>query len=138
MVVVVSNAGGQIADVNLSSEHVPRHGAADQGGGDVVEERRQDEHDDEQDQTALPVVRQERRHLVRHPAGLEMSRQQREAGEKQKQIGEDHPFVLQMQRQAGKTRAELEAGEGEFVAGDDRKTRERHIQRVMVEQRDSH
>ena len=87
---------------------------------------------------ALPVVRQERRHLVRHPAGLEMSRQQREAGEKQKQIGEDHPFVLQMQRQAGKTRAELEAGEGEFVARDDRKTRERNIQRVMVEQRDSH
>ena len=65
-----------------------------------------------------------------------MSRQQREAGEKQKQIGEDHPFVLQMQRQAGKARTKLEAGEGEFVARDDRETRERNIQRVMVEQSD--
>src|SRR5207302_11405004 len=39
---------GEIADVNLAPEYVPRNGAADQGGGDVVEEARQHEHQDEQ------------------------------------------------------------------------------------------
>jgi hypothetical protein len=46
-----------MADVNLSSEHVSRHCAADQRGGDFVEEGPRDEHEDEQNQAALPVAR---------------------------------------------------------------------------------
>ena len=89
---------GEIADVDLAAENVPRHGAADQRRGDVVEEARQHEHDDEQHEAALPVVGQEGRHLVGHAALLEMPRQQRKAHQQQEQVREDHPFVLQVQR----------------------------------------
>jgi tripartite-type tricarboxylate transporter receptor subunit TctC len=56
-----------------------------------------------------------------------MPREDREAHQQQKKVGEDHPFVLPMRRQAGETRAKLEAGEDELVDRDDRKTRERLI-----------
>ena len=88
----------------LPSKHVARHRAADQRRRDVVKEARQHEDDDEQREAALPVVRQESRHLVRHLALLEMPRQQREAHQQQEQVGEDHPFVLHVQREAGEAR----------------------------------
>ena len=61
--------------------------------------------DDQQHEAALPVVGQEARHLVGHPALLEMARQQRKAHQQQEQVGEDHPFVRHVQREAGEARA---------------------------------
>jgi hypothetical protein len=61
-----------------------------------------------------------------------MPREDREAHQQQKKVGEDHPFVLPMRRQAGETRAKLEAGEDELVDRDDRKTRERHAKELHL------
>ena len=70
---------------------------------------------------ALPVVGQEGRHHIGHPALLEMPRQQRKAHQQQEQVREDHPLVLQVQRKPGEAGAELEAGERELVDRDRRK-----------------
>ena len=121
----------------LSSEHVPRHRAADQRGGDIVEEARQHEHDREQHEPALPSVRQERRHFVGDAAVLEMARQDREAHQQQEQVREDHRLVLHVQREAGEASAELEAGEDELVDDDGGEPGERHLQRLVVEDRDA-
>ena len=93
--------------------------------------------DNEQREAALPVVRQERRHLFRDLALLEMPRQQRKAHQQQEQVGEDHPLVLHVQREAGEPGAELEAGEDELVERDRRKPGQRDLQRVMMKQRDA-
>jgi len=44
--------------------------------------------------------------------------------------------VLKVQRQARKTCAEFEAGEYEFIGRDDRETRERNMEGVMMKQGD--
>ena len=127
---------GEIADVNLALEHVPRNGAADQGGGDIVEEARQHEHQDEQHDAALPVVRQQRRHLIRNPALLEMPGQQRKPHQQQEQIGERDPLMRHVVAEAGQARTVLEAGEDQFVDDDRGKAGERDLKRLVMEQRD--
>ena len=86
---------------------------------------------------ALPVVGQERRHDVGQLALLEMARQQRKAHQQQEQVGEDHPLVLHVQRETAEARPELEAGEAELVGDDGGEPGQRHLQRVVVEQRDA-
>ena len=66
-----------------------------------------------------------------------MPRQQRESHQQQEQVGEDHPLVLQVQREAGQPGAELEAGEGELVERDRRQPGQRDCERVMMKQRDA-
>jgi hypothetical protein len=127
--------GREITDVHLL-EDVARNGSADQGGRDVVEEARQHEDDDQENEPAGPVVRQERRHFVGDAAFLEVARQHRKAHQQQKQIGERHPFMVQMERETAETGAFLEAGDTELVGGDDRKARERDFERPVMKQRD--
>jgi len=126
----------EIADVNLALEHVPRNGAADQGGGDIVEEARQHEHQDEQDNAALPIVRQQRRHLIRNPAFLEMPGQQRKPHQEQEQIGERDPLMRHMVAEAVQARTVLEPGKDQFVDDDRGKAGQRDFQRLVMEQRD--
>ena len=66
------NDGGKVTDMYFAPEHVPRHGAADQGGGNIVEETRHHEYNGKQNQAAAPAVWQQRRHRVRDSAVLEM------------------------------------------------------------------
>ncbi len=84
-------------------------------------------------QRALPVVGEKGRHFIGNATLLEMAGQQREAHEQQKQVGQDHPLVLEMEDEAGEARAGLEACEGELVGGDDRKPSERDRERMAVE-----
>ena len=126
---------GEIADVDFALEHVARHRAADQRGRDVVEEARQHEHDGEQREPALPSVGQERRHLVRNAAVLEVPGQDRKAHQQQEQVREDHPFVLHVQAEAGQSGAELEAGEDQLVQDDRGEAGERDLKRAVVEER---
>ena len=114
-----------------------RHGAADQRRCDIVEEARQHEHDGQQRDAALPVVGKIGRHSVGHAAQLEMAREQRKPHQQQEQVGQDHPFVLHVQREAGEPGAEFEAGENELVERDGRKPGQRDVERVVVEQRDA-
>ena len=69
----------------------------------------------EQHEAALPVVGQEVRQHLGHVAALEMVGQQREAEQQAEQVGEDHPLVRHVQREAAEPRAGLEAGERQLV-----------------------
>ena len=79
--------------------------------GDVVEKCREDEDDGEERQPALPVVRQNRRHLVRNPTLFEVAGEERETHQEQEQVRQDHPLMPDMQREPAKTRPVLEACE---------------------------
>ncbi len=126
----------EIADVNLALEHVPRNGAADQGGGDIVEEARQHEHQDEQHDAALPVVRQQRRHLIRNAAFLEMPGQQRKPHQQQEQIAERDPFMRHVVAEAADASAVFEPGEDQLVDHDCAEPGQRDGEGVMMKQRD--
>ena len=129
--------GSKVADVDLAAKYVPRDRAADDRRRNVVEETRQHKHDHEQQQPARPVVRQQRRHLVRHGAFLEVTRQQSEAHQQQEQVREQRKFVTEMKAEAGQPCALLEAGEDQLVGGDGAKACKRDRQRVPVKQRDA-
>jgi hypothetical protein len=123
--------------MHFALEDVARHRAADQRGRDIVEEARQHEYDGEQRQPALPAVRQERWHFVRHAAVFEVPRQDREAHQQQEQVGEDHGLVLHVQREPGEPGAKLEARENQLVEYNCGKTGERDLQGLVVEHRDA-
>ena len=84
----------EIADVHPGPEELVRHRAANERGGDVVEEAGQNEHDDEHREGALPVVGQHVREHHRHPALLEVARQERKSHQQGEQVGENDPLVL--------------------------------------------
>ncbi len=127
----------EIADVHLAAEHRHRHRAADHRRGDIVEEARQHEDHHEQDERAFPVAGQEARQERGNAAVLEVLGKQREAEQEPQQIREDHPFVQQMQPEAGESRARLEAREQKLVEDDRGETDQRDFERVMMEQRDA-
>ncbi len=129
--------GGEIADMHLVAEDDAGDGAADQRGGDVVEKAGEHEDHRQQHEAAFPVVRQVARKRLRHVAFLEMARQQCEAQQQAEQIDQHHPFVAHVRAEAGDTGAVLEAGEDELVGRDGGQPRERHLQRVVVEQGDA-
>ena len=129
--------GGEIADMDFALEDMPSHRAADQGRCDVVEKARQHEHDGEQHKPAGPTVRQERWHLVRDAAVLEVPRQDRKAHQQQEQVGEDHPLVVHLQHEAAEALSLPEAGEEQLVDGDHRKPGQRDLQRLVMEDRDA-
>jgi hypothetical protein len=122
--------------MDFAPEHMPRHGAADQGRGNVVEKARKNGDDNQQHEGAFPVGRQDGRHPVGHAAHLEMAREQRKAHQQQKQVRKDHPFMLHVEREAKEPGAEFEAGERELVERDRGKAGQRDLQRVMMKQRD--
>ena len=92
----------EIADVNLAPEDVPRNGAADQGRRDLSR-KLTDEHQHQQHDAALPVVRQQCRHLIGNPAVLEVPGEQRKPREQPEQIRNYHPFVRHQAAEAGET-----------------------------------
>ena len=124
--------------MDFALEDVPRHRAADQCGGDVVEEARQHKHDGEQGEAARPTVWEEGGHRVGNAAVLEMPRQDRKAHQQQKEIGEDHPFVVQLQRQ-GRVKPSpcRKPGKQQLVDGNGRKPGQRHLKCLVVEDRDT-
>ena len=99
--------------------------------------RREHEDDGKQRKAALPAVRQERRHLVRDAAVLEMPRQQRKAHQQQKQVRQNHRLVLHVQAEAGEPGAGLETGEDQLVEHDRGKARQRDLQRLVMEESDA-
>ena len=123
--------------MHFALEDVARHRAADQGGRDIVEEAREYEHDREQREAALPSVGQERRHLVRDAALLEMARQDRETHQQQEQVRQHHPLVLDVQRKAAEAGAGFESRERELVEDDGGEAGERDLERAVMEQRDA-
>jgi hypothetical protein len=56
---------------------------------------------------------------------------------REEEIGEDHPFVLQMQHQAAEARAVLEALERELVDRDGSEAGERNLESVVVKECDT-
>ncbi len=66
-----------------------------------------------------------------------MVREQREAEQQAEQVGENHPLVRQVQRQAAEAGAGLEAGEPELVEHDHAEADERDLERMMMKQCDA-
>jgi hypothetical protein len=120
--------------MDAAVEHPRRHGAADQRRRDVVQEGREHEHHDQQDETALPVVRQVAGQDVGNAAVLEVAGQDGETQQQAQQVGDGHPFVHQVAAQAGEARHAVEIAEAQLVQGDGGKPDQGHPQRVMVEQ----
>ena len=119
--------------MNLALEDMSGDGPADQRRGDIVEETREHEHQDEQHNAALPVVRQQCRHLVRNPAFLEMARQQREAHQKKEQIAQSDPLMPQVVAETAEAGAVFESGEDQLVKHDGAETGQGNGQCVMME-----
>ena len=106
--------------MHLGLEQLVRHGAADQRGGDVVEEAGENEDHHQHHEAALPVVGQILGQDDRNMALLEVAREQGKAHQQAEQVGQHHPFVLEVPGQTGHAFAGLEAGEQQFVKRDRR------------------
>ncbi len=120
-----------------AAKHMPRNGAADERRRNIVEEARKHGDDAEQGQSACPVIGQEARHLVRNPAFLKMPGEQRKAHEQAEQVGKNDPLMLEMADEPRQARAEFEAGKDQLINRDGGKPGHRHLQRVVVEQRNT-
>ena len=64
-----------------------------------------------------------------------MTRQDGEAHQQQKQVGEDHPFVVKLEHQAGQALALSEARKQELVKCNGHKPGQRHLKGLVVEHR---
>ncbi len=115
----------EITDTDTILEHMPRNGRADQRRGDIVEERGDGKHENEKHEASGPVVGQSGRHPIRHTARFEMAGKQRKANQKQKQIGDENPFIGEMGEQAGQPGSFDEAGPEQLLENDDAKPGER-------------
>jgi hypothetical protein len=129
--------GGEVADMHLALEHAGRHRGADQRRRDVVEETGKDEDDHQQHEGAEPAFGQQPGQHLRHPAVLEVPRQQCEADQQAEQVGQQHPFVRHVRAETGDAGAGLEAGEHDLVGGDRHQAGQRHLQYVVMEQGDA-
>ena len=127
----------QVADMHLGLEQLVRHGAADQRGGDVVEEAGEHENHHQHHEPALPVVGQILGQDGRDVALFEVAREQGKTHEQAEQVGQHHPFVLEVPGQAGRPVAGLETGEQQFVKRDRRQAGQPDVQRVVVKQRNA-
>src|SRR4030095_8002665 len=72
-----------------------------------------------------------RRHY-RKMSFLEVPRQEREAGEQAKQIDEDDPLVLEMKKEADRSRSGFETGEDYFVKRDRDQSGQGNAQSVVM------
>ena len=68
---------------------------------------------------------------------FEVPREQGKAHQEAEQVGQDDPFMLEMQRQTGQPVAGLETGEHQLVQGDRCQAAEADVQGVVVEQGDA-
>src|SRR5215471_16919488 len=116
---------------------MPGNRATNDGRGNIVEKARQHEHHDKQHQAALPIVRQQRGHLVGNGAFLEVARQQRKSHQQKKQIAEEGKLVAHMQAEPRKAGTISETREGQFVCSNGGETAKRDWQRLPVKQRDA-
>ena len=102
----------------------------------------------EKHETAGPIVRQSGRHPVGDAACLEMARKEGKTDQKQKQVRDENPFMLEMGKETRQARAFVEAGaqklleddgaetgEGGGEAYDDEKLRRRRAWRRKAENR---
>ena len=71
------------------------------------------------------------------PLVLEVPREQREAGQQQAEVGDDHPLVREVRAQAGESRALAERADQHLVDRDDGRPVDGHAQRVVMEERDA-
>ena len=90
----------EITDVNLVAEHRARDGTADERRRDVVQKAGQHKDHHQQDESALPVVRQELGQSRGDIARLEVLGQQRKPEQQSEQIHEQHPFMAKMRKPA--------------------------------------
>jgi hypothetical protein len=116
---------------------VTRNRRTDQGPGDIVEEGGDHEDQDEEHESAPPIVGENDRHPIGNAACLEMARQERKADEKQKQIGEQDPFMGEMDEETGETGTLVETVPKQLLDDEGAKTGERYRERVAVEDRDA-
>ena len=82
------------------------------------------EHEDQKHETAGPIVWQSGRHPVRDAACLEMACKESKADQKQKQIRDENPFMLEMGKEAWQACAFDEAGAQQLLEDDDAETGE--------------
>ena len=68
-----SNDCGEITHVDFAAKYMTRHRATKRRSN-IIEKTRQHEHNGEQHQAAFPIVRQQRRHLIRDGALFKMTR----------------------------------------------------------------
>ena len=74
---------------------------------------------------------------LRQAALLEVIGQHREAEQQAEQVGQRHPLVRGMRRQARQARAAGEAAHREAPQRDGQRAAQRDLQRVMVQRRDA-
>jgi hypothetical protein len=91
--------------------------------------------DGEHGKSARPTVWEKSGHRIGNAAVLEMPRQDRKAHQQQKEIGEDHPFVVQLQDEAGEDLALPEARKQELVKCNGHEPGHRHLKCLVVEHR---
>ena len=115
--------------------YVARHYAAEAAAANIVEKRSHDEDNAEQRQPAGPVVGEQPRQMVRDIALLEMIGEQLEADEKQKKIGDNHPFVFEMTNQGLGSGSCGKGAEERLVGQDDQQPSETDLERAFVKQR---
>jgi hypothetical protein len=72
-------------------------------------------------------------HRVRDSTLLEMTRQDGETHQQQKQVGEDHPLVVKLEHQAGQALALSEARKQELVKCNGYEPSQSHLKCLMVE-----
>jgi len=70
-------------------------------------------------------------------AFLEMPGKNRKPHQQAKQIGKRHPFMPEMGKQAGKTRAHFERRKQQLVQRNDDRPADRHNQGMRMKQRDA-
>jgi hypothetical protein len=113
------------------------HGAPNHRRGNVVEKRGQHEHHREQRERTLRLSRQVLWEHCGNMAFLEVLGQQCKAQQQAQQIGKNDPLMAQVADQAWQAIAGLEPGERQFVQRDRSEANKCHLQRVVVEQRDT-
>ena len=128
---------GEVADVDLAAEDGARHRAADQRRRDVVEERREHEHHYEQHERAAPTAGQHLLEVRSQVRLFEVLREQREAEQESQQVRERDPLVAEVHGEAVEARSRVEAGDRELIGDDRGEARQRHLERMVVEQGDA-
>jgi len=124
--------GRKVAEVHAPEERM-RHCATYHRARDVVEKRRQDEDDREQEECALPVIRQHVRQCERHVTLLEVTGEQCETEQQTPEVSDDYPLVSEMTRKAVKPHNASKRPKGKLVEGDRAQAGDGDFQRSAME-----
>ena len=128
---------GEITDVHFRAEELVCHRTANEPGRNIIEKRREHPDESKEGEGTLPFVRQKFWQHHGHVTLLEMARRQRKAGQQAKQVNEDDPLVLEMEKEPCRARTGLKTGEHDLVERDRNQARESDSQGVMMKDRNA-